>query len=42
MSVKTQRHHVSKIDRLGNRQPRPARRKTGTRVGIIRAALAEG
>jgi hypothetical protein len=36
------RHHTSKVDRLGRRQPRPARRRTGTRVGIVRAALAEG
>lgn len=38
----TQRHHTSKVDRLGRRQPRPARRKTGTRHGIVRAALLEG
>jgi hypothetical protein len=42
MSVQTKRHHVKKVDRLGNRQPRPPRRRQGTRVGIIRAAVKEG
>jgi hypothetical protein len=42
MSVKVKRHHVSKVERLGNRQPRPPRRRTGTRVGVIRAAVKEG
>lgn len=42
MSVKVKRHHVSKVDRLGSRQPRPNRRRTGTRVGIVRAAIREG
>jgi hypothetical protein len=42
MSVKVKRHHVRKIDRLGTRQPRPAQRRTGTRVGIVRSAIREG
>lgn len=27
---------------FGRRQPRPPRRRTGTRVGVIRIALKEG
>lgn len=39
---KTTRHHVSKVDRYGRRQPRPALRRTNTRAGVILAALKEG
>lgn len=39
---KTARHSHSKVDHYGRRQPRPARRRTGTRHNVIAAAIREG
>jgi hypothetical protein len=38
----TQRHHTSKVDRYGRRQPRPNLRRTNTRSAVVLAALKEG